>query len=95
VGWGACDLRGRRRSEAEYGDRAGRREFRGGLVAKAAVGPDLVVLVAPSLREVSRLGEARELFEVEQLVTQLSVEGLDVRVLKWSGPRSQSRLRIG
>ena len=73
---------GAKRSGA--GGRAGRREFRGGPVAKAAVGPDLVVLNSPGLREVSRLGQAREFFEVEELVAELAVERLDVGVLRWA-----------
>ena len=42
----------------------GRRKFRGGPVTKAAVGADLIILVSPSLREVSGLGQAHEFFEV-------------------------------
>ena len=45
------------------------------------MGSDLVVLVSPGFREVSRLGQAREFLEVEKLIAELAVERLDVRVL--------------
>lgn len=47
------------------------------------MGPVGVVLVSPVLDDDSGLGEAGELLDVQQLVAEATVEGLDERVLPW------------
>ena len=57
-------------------------ELGGGLVAKRAVRPALVVVGAPSTDDLACFGERAEPVLVQALVAELAVEALHIRVLR-------------
>ena len=56
------------------------------------MGPDRIVMTAPSLDENLSLVERRELLTFKQLVTELGVEALAIAILPWAARFNVERL---
>ena len=65
-------------------------ELRGGHVAKGAVGPDRIVVQAPGLNDLVRMGKAEEPVLVEVFIAESAVVGIDAANVTERGSQSVS-----